>query len=204
MKQLITAKLSERLWHRMINAGVYNIRNLLIEYCSPTLAGMKTGSLFTVYGCCDNIMGEIRDLNHKLTKKGLRIVPVKKNKKFTLVYIYRPEMLKADLDLPEAEDILSRKGYCCGDPDCCLVQLVSHLLNDKDFPHEIGLFLGYPPSDVRCFMRDSCRGVKCTGSWKAYSNEDEARSTFERFKRCRDYFKKEVKKGKSLELLIKG
>lgn len=182
--------------------GCEDVKKMLIEYCAPTLAGMKAGSLFTVYGCDRCITDEIRELNHSLTKRGIRIIPVKKTSRYTLVYIYRPDMLKADLDIPEAANILIHKGYSCGNADCCLVQLVKHLTSDPEFPHEIGLFLGYPPSDVKCFMRDSHRGVKCTGNWKAYSNEEKARDTFEKYRKCRDYFKKEVKKGKKIEALI--
>lgn len=182
--------------------GCDDVRKLLIEYCAPTLAGIKAGSLFTVYGSNELIIEEIRELNRTLTKKGIRIVPVKKTGRYTLVYIYRPDMLKADLNIPEAANILLHKGYRCGNADCCLVQLVKHLMTDSEFPHEIGLFLGYPPSDVKCFMRDPYRGVKCTGSWKAYSNEEEARNTFEKYRKCRDFFMSEVKKGKKIEALI--
>ena len=51
------------------------------------------------------------------------------------------------------------------------------------FPHEIGLFLGYPPADVDGFIHrhDECRLV---GAWKVYSDVDRARLTFDRFKRC--------------------
>lgn len=46
-----------------------------------------------------------------------------------------------------------------------------HLMEARGL-NEVGLFLGYPPEDVRCFMNDSRRGVKCTGCWKAYGDEE--------------------------------
>ena len=104
--------------------------------------------------------------------------------------LYRPSRLKKDLSSPEAVSILSGKGYSCDDPDRCLAQLVEHLRDDKEFPHEIGLFLGYPPEDVRSFMKSPCQGVKCVGCWKAYSNKEEAEKTFERFQKCTEIYKK--------------
>jgi hypothetical protein len=178
------------------------IRESMIEYGAPTLAGIKTGNAFSVHSSENGITEEIRAINHVLTKKGLRMVPIKQTDRFTLVYLYRPSRLKKDLSSPEAVSILSGKGYSCDDPDRCLAQLVEHLRYDKEFPHEIGLFLGYPPEDVRSFMKSPCQGVKCVGCWKAYSNKEEAEKTFERFQKCTEIYKKEANQGKSLEELI--
>ena len=126
---------------------------------------------------CDRIMvnGEIRELNKILVGKGLRLVPKINKGDSVMIYLYRPERLTLDLNDPGAREILREKGYPCGNSNCCLVELVKRLKNDVGFPHEIGLFLGYPPSDVKKFMEDPCRRVKCVGCWKAYSNEYEAK-----------------------------
>ena len=179
------------------------IRNALVEHCAPTLAGIKTANLFTVQnGSSEDINGEIRELNRILVGKGLRLVPLKRNDGNTLVYLYRPDRLKQDLNDPAATEILENKGYPCGNSNCCLVELVRRLKSDPSFPHEIGLFLGYPPSDVKSFMEDPRTGVKCIGCWKAYSNEREAKKIFERYKKCSDLYRRESKSGKSLEALI--
>ncbi len=120
----------------------------------------------------------------------------------TLVYLYRPGKLRADLRKREAEEILKKKGYNCENPSCCIVQLVQHLANDSEFWHEIGLFLGYPPYDVKCFMKNPKAGVQCSGCWKAYRNREGAAETFEQFARCTKAYKMEAEKGKPLEELI--
>ena len=174
----------------------------VVQYCAPTLAGIKTGNIFSIQNGSSDILGEIRRLNACFTKKGVRIIPIRKTEKKTLIYIYRPERLKADLNVPEAADILKEKGYCLGNPDTCLVQLVRHLAADQNFPHEIGLFLGYPPSDVKCFMENSREGVKCTGCWKAYSNPEKAEETFEKYRKCTAVYCREAKKGRKLETMV--
>ncbi len=183
------------------------LREAVIDHCAPTLAGLKTGSIFTVKNSeFDNSQDELRKglckLNMVFNKKGLRIVPIRKTESHTLVYLYRPDMLKCDLNAPEAMDILMQCGYDCGNTDCCLAQLVKHLEQDADFPHEIGLFLGYPPYDVKCFMRDTREGVKCVGCWKVYSNSERAVETFEKFKKCTEIYHRAAKGGKTLEELI--
>ena len=174
----------------------------LVNHGSPTLAGIKTGNLFSLCSEGEDFITEIRKLNRKLVKRGLRIIPVKRNGRKLLIYVYRPERLLRDLTLPEAEAILREKGYPCEYPQQCVPCLVRHLEEDTEFPHEIGLFLGYPPSDVRCFMNDSREGVQCVGCWKAYGNVEAAEKTFERFRKCTAIYRHLTKKGRPLEQLI--
>lgn len=51
---------------------------LLIQHCSPTLAGIKTGNLFSC-PCTSKaeIMEDVRQLNRRLARKGLCIMPLK-------------------------------------------------------------------------------------------------------------------------------
>ena len=70
---------------------------MLVSYCSPTLSGLKTGSLFSCP--CDakkKMSGEISNFNQKLSKKGIRILPVRISGRRALIYVYRPEKLKQD------------------------------------------------------------------------------------------------------------
>ena len=47
--------------------------NTVIEHCSPTLAGIKTGSLFSFeYEDADEARGHIKRLNGIFVRKGLR------------------------------------------------------------------------------------------------------------------------------------
>ncbi|MBR1628626.1 MAG: DUF3793 family protein [Lachnospiraceae bacterium] len=178
------------------------LKDLMVEHGAPTLAGIKTGNIFSIQTKKNEIASEIRKLNGILTKKGLRLIPIKRSSDKTMMYLYRPDRLERDLSSPEAEEILEEKGYPCGNMNCCIVELVRHLMMDEEFPHEIGLFLGYPPSDVKGFMKSSCEGVKCVGCWKAYGNENEAKSTFEKYDTCRSIYRKEANKGRPLESLI--
>ena len=174
----------------------------IIEHCSPTLAGIKTGNMFSVrIKDKTDIKKEVRELNKILKGKGLRVIVLKNTDEYALVYIYRPDHLEKDLKDPQALHILSKRGYNLGSPECCIVQLMDHLKSDDAFPHEIGLFLGYPPSDVDCFMKNPCSGVKCSGCWKAYSDPEKAENTFRRFKRCTEEYREMHKKGKSLTQL---
>ena len=173
----------------------------IIEQCAPTLAGIKTGSLFSLaFPDDETAKEEIRALNRLLLAKGIRAVPIGKRKDRTLIYLYRPERLKADLKDPSAVQILKDKGYSMENENLCIAQLVKHVAKDSSFPHEIGLFLGYPPEDVDGFIHR--RGeFKCCGFWKVYGDVEKASETFKRFKKCTEVYCRFFAKGASIEKL---
>lgn len=175
----------------------------LVEHCAPTFAGLKTGNLFRIsYADIEVFREELRRLNGILKKKGLRAVPVRMTAEFALVYLYRPDFLKRDLGSEEAMCLLKSLGY---EPQSVnrSVAFLARMMREKEaFPHEIGLFLGYPPEDVLGFMKSSREGVKCVGCWKVYGDEARARAAFWRFQRCREVFEENVQRGRKLEALI--
>lgn len=174
----------------------------LIEHCAPTLAAIKTGNLFSisVYSR-EEAYQEAREINRVLRRRGLRAIPIKRRGNRALIYLYRPAFLKRDLLDPEAAEILRKRGYCPGNTQSCLTQLLQHLANDEDFPHEIGLFLGYPPADVRGFIQSPSRGVQCVGYWKVYENRNRAEETFQRYRQCSLCYRREYERGVTLEQL---
>lgn len=175
---------------------------MLITYCSPTLAGIKTGNLFScAYDDVDEIKRCVRKLNKKLLKKGVRVLPLQYKDNRALIYVYRPSLLGRDLDCDFACEILNRQGYVCKSPEFCIVQLIRRLRQQSEFPHEIGLFLGYPPEDVHGFIENKAECFKCVGCWKVYGDEKKALKTFERYKKCTAAYNKQWAKGKSIERL---
>jgi len=178
------------------------LEELVIEHGSPTLAGLKTGNLFRVCGGDEaEIKQEVRELNRVLKGKGLRVMLLKKNGAGDLIYIYRPDFLKRDLTDPLAAHILTCKGYPCDKAEFCITFLANRLKNSDSFPHEIGLFLGYPPSDVECFMNNPTCGVKCVGCWKVYSDEEGAKRAFRKYRKCTEVYRELSKKGSPIEML---
>lgn len=177
--------------------------DILVFHCAPTLAGIKSGSLFTCdYVKKSEVLSAIRALNRRLGPKGLRVLPLRYSEKKVLVYVYRPQGLARDLDRSEARKILAEAGYTSCSADRSVIELMRRLNEQSAFPHEIGLFLSYPPEDVRGFMEKGGRDCKCVGAWKVYGDEEAARRTFSRYKRCTDVYCRQLRSGgKSLEQL---
>lgn len=75
------------------------------------------------------------------------------------------------------------------------------LREEETFPHEIGLFLSYPPEDVRGFIRSPACGYKCVGCWKVYGDVCAARRTFGAYRRCTARYEARHARGTPLEKL---
>lgn len=174
----------------------------LVRHCAPTLAGIKTASLFTCpYEERGAIMDAIRRTNQRLRGKGLRVLPLRFSDKKALIYLYRPAKLSADLRDCTAEKILRQCGYPCNSCEHCVVKLARRLREQEGFPHEIGLFLGYPPEDVCGFMEKGPECCKCTGCWKVYGDEESAKKKFAQYRKCTRVYCDQWAKGKDIERL---
>ncbi|MBU9738732.1 DUF3793 family protein [Diplocloster agilis] len=175
---------------------------LIIRHCSPTLAGIKTGNLFScTFESKEELFGDIRAINRKLVPKGIRMIPLRLSKGRALIYLYRPTKLFNDLASAAAAAILEDLGYSQIGSTACIAQLSRRLQASAGFPHEIGLFLGYPPEDVCGFIENKAACAKCTGCWKVYGDEEQAQKTFEKYKKCTLIYCSQWAEGKSIERL---
>lgn len=175
--------------------------DLIVQQCSPTLAGLKTGSLFTCpFRTEEELRADIAALNRRLAPKGVhvRILRVRRR---ALLYLYRPSSLRRDFAAAEAAMLLRQYGYAVDDAEACVTQLCSRLASTSSFPHEIGLFLGYPAEDVRGFIENRAGGCKCVGAWKVYGDEAEARKRFAQFEKCTRIYQTKFSEGRSIERL---
>ncbi len=173
----------------------------VIRCCAPTLAGIKTGSVFN----CDfrdpgDMTASLRIINRCLVAKGACIVPLRYRDGKALIYLYRPLMLEHDLNDPVAGEILEAYGYPEGKPGRRIAYLIRRLRKYDVFPHEIGLFLGYPSADVLGFMEHG--ECKYTGLWKVYGSDvEQAKRFFERCLRCTRAYIQRSREGWSLSRL---
>ena len=175
---------------------------LMVRQCAPTLAGIKTGSLFPC-PCTsrEELLCQVRSLNRRLSPKGLCLLPLRFTPGSVLLYLYRPATLRRDLSDGLARDILAQAGYEGDSCGRCVATLIRCLRQGSDFPHEIGLFLSYPPEDVRGFVENHACNYKCAGLWKVYGDERQAQRLFDRFKRCTDTYYRLWQAGATIEQL---
>lgn len=104
-----------------------------------------------------------------------------------LLLIYRPETLAELLSRPATQAVLSRAGYANpGDSAAALEQLANRLTQDG-FPHEIGVFLGYPLKDVAAFLGWVDLPFTSQALWRIYGQPEGSLALADVFRqsRCR-------------------
>ncbi len=171
----------------------------LIEHCSPTLASIKTASLFTItYQTQSNLRSQLEQWNLRLGGKGVTLRIMRDNGATALIYVYREKQLSRDLRRPGVAAFLQKYGYSSLTPADAVARLETRLRAAAGFPHEIGLFLGYPLGDVIGFIENAGRNSKCCGCWKVYCNECEAMRQFARLRKCREIYARLWGAGKSV------
>ncbi len=174
----------------------------VVRHCAPTLANLKTANLFTCRFDSDEEMRDgIRSLNARLGRKGVRALPLRWREGTALIYVYRPKRLSTDLENELAQGLLRSCGYDCRGENQCIACLRRRLADaGETFPHEIGLFLGYPPEDVDGFIhrRDE---YTCCGYWKVYGDAESARKKFALLRKCSDIYMRMWSQGRDIERL---
>lgn len=171
----------------------------LITHCAPTLASLKTASLFSLRCTCEEeLRGQLEAWDRRLSEKGVRLTVLGRREDAALVYVCRQTQLEADLRKPGVARFLAAYGYAGADAAQAVARLRERLAETGDFPHEIGLFLGYPLGDVVGFIRNAGRNCKCCGCWKVYCNPGEARRQFAKFRKCSEVYARLWRQGRSV------
>ena len=172
---------------------------LLVTHCAPTLAGLKTGNLFTCrYSDSSQMNTVVSEWNQMFNGKGLLVRILKEEEGRALIYVYR----KANLADLRVQEFLKGQGYCCGSIEAMLLHLSERIRENAEFPHEIGLFLGYPYEDVKGFIENKGKNCKCTGCWKVYTDECTARKLFQKYQWCTEVYCRKLKEGIPLQRLV--
>ncbi len=187
--------------HNMGNS-TEGLEECLITHCSPTLASLKTANLFTcTYTSIQSFESSIAYWKKEMEQKGLSLIILQKQEKRALIYVCRIKKLQQDLEKTGVIDLLRKYGYQDTNPQHAITHLIERLEENGTFPHEIGLFLGYPLEDVIGFIINKGKNCHCIGCWKVYCNKEEAERTFCKYKKCTDVYNRLWRNGRSIRQL---
>ena len=167
--------------------------------CGITYAGIKPASMVSISGSGRQTAKQITD---NFIKKGFSAEELKRTDDKSVLLVYGEVALKEVLFSKENKEFLKGYGYNYSTVSEAVETLKSRMKN-KDFPHEIGVFLGYALDDVKGFIESPCKGVKVLGYWKVYSDEKSAIEKFSRYKKCSDCITRRMECGESLSEIFK-
>ncbi len=165
------------------------LEKMLIFHCAPTLAGIKTGNLFNYsFSSEETFYDELGEVNEKMNTKGIHLELLRIQGFNALILAYRPTYLARDLKQHGVGSFLEQFEHNKLNPDYAISKLKERISYRNEFPHEIGIFIGYPIDDIIGFIENRGQNCKCAGFWKVYRNEKEAVKKFHRYDKCRDVY----------------
>ena len=140
----------------------------------------------------------------ELPRHGIRLEVVGARAGRVQLLVWRGELVSRVLADPERSDFLQRLGHGldAGELMRSLRRRLCeyHLGLRSEFPHEIGLVLGYPLEDVIGFM--SGKEETCRGLWRVYGDPARARRRFEFLRRIESRCRNNFASGISLGCLL--
>lgn len=175
------------------------LEQLVVTYCAPTLAAVSIGNLFT---CRCEQLQDLRDQIDRCSRcvnsKGVFLRLLRVEHGTALIYVFRPRKLWEHLCEPEVKEFLAAEGYHPSGLCDMIDQMAARVQENQEFPHEIGVFLGYPLEDVKGFIQNKGNNYLCAGYWKVYHDELSARRLFEQFRLCTRLYGQRFLQGMSL------
>lgn len=184
--------------------GTYEKCRYCVAYqCAPVLACIKPSNLLIVKSeICQKLKEDIIEAkaNYKLLYKA-------QNKYIYL--IYRKIAVERLISTGENLNYLKNMGYdeyiLKNDVDAAIDYLALRLRDSLEkkcvFPHEMGIFMGYPIEDVLGFIENNGKNYQLSGYWKVYQNKDVAVRIFKQYDLARNVALSLISNGGALSSL---
>lgn len=184
----------------MINV---KFENILAAFCSPVLFSKKVSNLVSISKKeIPEIDSIIEMYNANFKDMGIRIEKMCECENRALLLVYRGVKLIEHLNSEKISYILWEYGYEKSEEIEDYLSILRNRIAMEKFPHEIGLFLGYPLEDVLGFIENSGRNYKYCGYWKVYGDEIEAKKLFLLYDNMKAFLIAELKRGRELNNIV--
>ena len=160
--------------------------------CSEVLAGAKPANLISLANrtrpCGRNLyqlwQQHSQELCRRLPDMCFMVFCIKPQS--ILMLCYDRNNLDRHLTHSGIRCLLQKSGYNTDASTAELLEELCRRVNENSrFPHEIGLFIGYPAKDVAAFMGIVKLPFSCQGPWKIYGNPEISLVLAEKYRSCR-------------------
>ena len=152
--------------------------------CAPLITGARISNMLMIDSADESAMRVI------LRASGISHFRLAARNEKTAFLLYRKAKLEAYIFKPEVQQLLRKLGY----EDFSLENVLhsfrkkyqAHMNQGKQFPHEMGLLLGYPVEDVVGFMENNGKNYLYSGYWKVYADVPAKKHIFTRYDEARE------------------
>ncbi|NLT95334.1 MAG: DUF3793 family protein [Clostridia bacterium] len=158
----------------------------LLVKLSPTIIGVKPAELINIkFGAlekCRRYFGPFTDFKYMEIRDFTRLGRKQ-------LFFYHRQCLMEVLNNEENKKFLIKLGYPSAFDINHYLAILAKKLQSNSFPHEIGIFLGYPLKDVLGYMGLSSQKVIKVKGWRYYGDESLSLLQYNKFLKARDVFK---------------
>ena len=138
--------MSQETWEILCGMKTDDVELQLALQCAPLITGLKISNLLTISSDGFCLVEKI------ISGSFISMYPLLETEEKTVILLYQKERLEKYLRMMQVQKLLTEEGY----PSCLLEDILPVLCEKyeayaetkNDFPHELGLLLGYPPEDV--------------------------------------------------------
>ncbi len=179
------------------------LEKLIAFHCSAAMCGIKASNLIR----CElhkyhNAEATIARLADRLASSGISMRIVHRNSSSVLLLVHRHNVLDNALSQGDVRQFMVQYGYSVDWDICqCIDRLSDRIATNGNFPHEIGLFLGYPLEDVVGFINKDTS--KYSGLWKVYGDVNRAKAKFMQIDRCHRGIMRRIALGHTLASIFR-
>jgi hypothetical protein len=192
--------LSQETWEIVTNQNINRLEMQIAMQCAPLIAGLKISNLL-------NIRREDFATMQAIIRPGQLswYLLLQSDEKITVLLFHR-ESLESYLRKPQVREMLEQAGYENLSLGCILkefsMRYAEYMESKSDFPHEMGLFLGYPTEDVAGFITHQGNDCLFVGYWKVYEDKEGKQKIFEGFENAKERLIQLLSSGISMEKII--
>ncbi len=172
----------------------------LVLQCSPLITGIKLSNLLIIPN------ENLERVKSVLSGTNLSFYILLETEYKTTLLLYCHRKLEKYLKDTRVSIFLQKSGYRDLSVEAVLglfqKRYQKYMKDNKDFPHEMGVLLGYPLEDVEGFIRNCGRNFLYAGYWKVYENLPKKLRLFESFELAKETLIQLISCGASIEDVI--
>lgn len=167
---------------RRMDSG--KIENQLVLQCAPLIVGLKISNLFIIQ---KEHLFRIHELLEDSTISSYVLFVTEEK---STVLLYDRSKLKAYLLKRPMREFLMGAGYQKFELEEILSvfqhRYEQYRLGKREFPHELGVLLGYPLEDVEGFICNGGKNFLYKGYWKVYKNVPAKKDLFRMYELAKE------------------
>lgn len=154
---------------------------------SPVITGIKPSSTISFKNDLKNSYSNWKKYGQViLDKYKLNSITLKEDVDGILLLIYDEENLKDHINISHHRSFLCTQGYGENFDLHKCIDCLRCRINQEDFPHESGIFMGIPLEDVLGFLKnDNCI---FQGPWRVYEKEERSKEVFDLYEKSRELY----------------